>query len=78
MKCDCNNHCEININTRRTCSSCRLAKCFSSGMDAQMIRPSRTKPINRIPKQTTVARLSEGNQVNIRNLINIVTLKDFQ
>jgi hypothetical protein len=47
-------------------------------MDAQMIRPSRTKPINRIPKQTTVARLSEGNQVNIRNLINIVTLKDFQ
>lgn len=33
-------HCEININTRHMCSFCRLAKCFASGMQIEMLRPS--------------------------------------
>ncbi len=64
LKCDSDDHCEININNRRICPSCRLAKCFSSGMNAQMIRSPRTNQPNRIQNQTStiLVRLSERNQ----------------
>ncbi len=64
LKCDCGDHCQININNRRICSSCRFAKCFSSGMNAKMIRSCRTNQTNRIPMQTStvLVRLSERNQ----------------
>ncbi|CAF1205213.1 unnamed protein product [Adineta steineri] len=39
-KCNFGDHCEININSRRACSHCRLAKCFESGMNIEMIRSS--------------------------------------
>lgn len=36
-------HCEINIYSRRTCTFCRLAKCFASGMQIELIRCPRTR-----------------------------------
>ena len=44
MKCPYDSHCEININTRHTCSYCRLAKCFANGMQKELIRCPRPKP----------------------------------
>lgn len=38
FKCLRNNRCEINVKTRHMCSSCRLDKCFQSGMQAELIR----------------------------------------
>ncbi len=43
MKCVFDGHCEININNRHICSYCRLAKCFRSGMQIEMIRSSQSK-----------------------------------
>ncbi len=43
MKCAFDGHCEININNRHICSYCRLAKCFRSGMQIEMIRSSQSK-----------------------------------
>ncbi|CAF4423109.1 unnamed protein product, partial [Rotaria sp. Silwood2] len=42
LKCHFNDDCEINIHNRHVCSSCRLAKCFASGMQIDMFRCSRT------------------------------------
>ncbi|CAF1394814.1 unnamed protein product [Rotaria sordida] len=41
LKCHFNNDCDININTRHTCASCRLAKCFINGMCIELIRSHR-------------------------------------
>ncbi|CAF1044367.1 unnamed protein product [Rotaria sp. Silwood1] len=41
-KCIFNGNCEINTFNRHICSSCRLAKCFASGMQIEMLRSSRT------------------------------------
>jgi hypothetical protein len=35
--------CEININTRRNCTACRLAKCFLVGMSSDLIRKEERK-----------------------------------
>lgn len=43
MKCRFNDKCDINVNTRRLCSSCRLKKCFAIGMCSKMIRSSHPK-----------------------------------
>lgn len=40
-KCIFNGNCEINTLNRHICSSCRLAKCFASGMQVEMLRSSR-------------------------------------
>ncbi|CAF3866102.1 unnamed protein product [Rotaria sp. Silwood1] len=43
--CDFGGQCEININTRHVCSSCRLTKCFKCGMNIDKLQTSRqTKP----------------------------------
>ncbi|CAF4739974.1 unnamed protein product, partial [Rotaria sp. Silwood1] len=41
LKCYFDNDCNININNRHTCASCRLAKCFDIGMSIEMIRSFR-------------------------------------
>ncbi len=53
MKCDFDGHCEINMNNRHTCTSCRIDKCFASGMRSDMIRacmPKKKKKIIREKK----------------------------
>lgn len=47
----------MNINTRRLCSSCRLAKCFASGMQIKLIRCSHTK---RKTKKQTAKKVIES------------------
>ncbi len=43
MKCRSGNDCNININNRRICSSCRLAKCFANQMSIELFRSTHTK-----------------------------------
>ncbi|CAF1205581.1 unnamed protein product [Rotaria sp. Silwood1] len=76
LQCRWNGNCEININTRHVCSSCRLRKCFTNEMQIEMIRGSyshrnktkkNTNEID-IPIQTTstvIARLNEPEQVRL-------------
>ncbi|CAF4964745.1 unnamed protein product [Rotaria sp. Silwood1] len=64
--CDFGGQCEININTRHVCSSCRLAKCFKCGMTIDKLQTSRqTKPKGsisvkkQIQDQLVMVRLSD-------------------
>jgi len=43
FSCRFSGNCEINSNNRRTCSSCRLAKCFAKKMKVDLIRCHRSK-----------------------------------
>ncbi|CAF4996058.1 unnamed protein product, partial [Rotaria sp. Silwood1] len=40
FKCDFDEQCQININNRHICTSCRLAKCFKCGMKMENFRLS--------------------------------------
>ncbi len=42
MKCRIHDKCNITINNRRICSSCRLAKCFANGMSIELFRSPHT------------------------------------
>jgi hypothetical protein len=42
LKCRFDDECEININNRRICSSCRLAKCFANAMSIELFRCTHT------------------------------------
>ncbi|CAF4383161.1 unnamed protein product, partial [Adineta steineri] len=37
LHCNDKNDCKITSETRRNCSACRLAKCFSSGMQSDRL-----------------------------------------
>ncbi|CAF2953949.1 unnamed protein product [Rotaria sp. Silwood2] len=54
FKCDFFDQCDVNINNRRICSSCRLAKCFTSGMQSDLIRCPLSKKITSKQKQKKV------------------------
>ncbi|CAF0983436.1 unnamed protein product [Adineta ricciae] len=41
--CQYNDECEVNMLTRHTCAACRLAKCFSTGMKANLNRKDKRK-----------------------------------
>ncbi|CAF1092799.1 unnamed protein product [Adineta ricciae] len=43
FQCDLNNKCDINIHSRRVCPACRLRKCFTVGMQVELIRGSRLR-----------------------------------
>ncbi len=68
-----NGHCEIDINARRVCPYCRLAKCFRSGMQIEMIRSARSKtsekrkltPDEIQTTSTALVRLKEPEQVRL-------------
>ncbi|CAF3732330.1 unnamed protein product [Rotaria sp. Silwood1] len=71
-KCNYNGQCEININNRHICSSCRLSKCFKSGMKVEMIRKHRqTIVINKNKNQlsTSLVKLNEIKQISTLNLL---------
>ncbi|CAF1413561.1 unnamed protein product [Rotaria sordida] len=56
-KCLFDGHCQINTLNRHNCSSCRLAKCFKSGMQVAMLRSSRTTK-NKTKQQQKVTKIS--------------------
>ncbi|CAF1325805.1 unnamed protein product [Rotaria sordida] len=81
LKCDFDGNCQIDINNRHVCSYCRLMRCFSNGMQTEMIRfpyPKRDKKkqkrkIMMDSKQTTsktLVRLNEVEQVRLFNYYN--------
>ncbi|CAF3625536.1 unnamed protein product [Rotaria sp. Silwood1] len=67
-KCIFNGNCEINTFNRHICSSCRLAKCFASGMQVEMFRSSRTSLIQN-QLQSNLLRLS----IHDWNLLSKIT-----
>ncbi|CAM4947978.1 unnamed protein product [Rotaria socialis] len=73
-KCHFNGHCEINSLNRHICSSCRLAKCFESGMQIQMLRSSRirkNKTKRKIKETEILAILTTLNDTNRKQ--NVLT-----
>ncbi|CAF1350711.1 unnamed protein product, partial [Rotaria sordida] len=66
LKCKSGDHCEINVYNRRICPSCRLAKCFASGMTVEMIRSSRANQtmINRKKKSASTALVRLADRRN--------------
>ena len=76
--CVANGECEININNRHVCSSCRLAKCFANGMQTELIRSrlSRRNVLNRSVNMTpTLNILTTTSQPNEVRLVSIQGLK---
>ncbi|CAF1327115.1 unnamed protein product [Rotaria magnacalcarata] len=63
-KCHFNGHCEINSLNRHLCSSCRLVKCFESGMQIQMLRSSIIK------KNKTKRKIKETERLDILTTLN--------
>ncbi len=68
VKCNFDGHCEINVNTRHVCSHCRLAKCFSSGMKVEMIRPSREKRSTSTVQRRSTALVQSNAPEKVRIL----------
>jgi hypothetical protein len=76
LECNYGGYCDIDVNNRRTCASCRLTKCFANGMHIEMIRSSSTKKKNRItrkrkidlilPTSTVSAKLNEKQPEQVR------------
>jgi hypothetical protein len=67
FKCVFDGHCEVNVNNRHVCKSCRLDKCFARGMRTEMIRSSlsktnKTRQERRITS-TALVRLNEPQRV---------------
>ncbi|CAF0792214.1 unnamed protein product [Didymodactylos carnosus] len=61
LKCHLSGYCEMNVNTRRQCTYCRLQKCFDVGMRKEWIRTDKEKHIkkclmsnNRLLKETVI------------------------
>ncbi|CAF4226121.1 unnamed protein product [Rotaria sordida] len=74
LKCDFDDQCEININNRHICASCRLSKCLKSGMKVERIRTSiRTAPYNKNKNKnklsTSLVKLNEIEQIPTLNLL---------
>ncbi|CAF3892469.1 unnamed protein product [Rotaria sordida] len=54
LKCHFDNKCDIDMNNRHTCASCRLRKCFINGMCSEMIRSSQCKKNKRNKKRKLI------------------------
>ncbi|CAF0712052.1 unnamed protein product [Adineta steineri] len=63
--CTFNKCCEINMQTRHTCTACRLAKCFTMGMSSDLIRKEDTKKLKCTSslKQSSTTDRSASHQV---------------
>ncbi|CAF0971698.1 unnamed protein product [Rotaria sp. Silwood1] len=54
LKCSFGNECDININNRHICASCRLRKCFMNGMRIEMIRSCRYTKSQKYEKEKSI------------------------
>ncbi|CAF4094167.1 unnamed protein product [Adineta steineri] len=61
--CTFNKCCEINVQTRHTCTACRLTKCFMMGMSSDLIRKEDTKKL----KQSSTTDQSKSQDVAVHN-----------
>ncbi|CAF0712036.1 unnamed protein product [Adineta steineri] len=67
--CTFNKCCEINVQTRHTCTACRLTKCFMMGMSSDLIRKEDTKKL----KQSSTTDQSKSQDVAVHTVLQIVT-----
>ncbi|CAF1353817.1 unnamed protein product [Rotaria sp. Silwood1] len=72
--CNFNGQCEININNRHTCSSCRLAKCYKCGMSIDKLQESRyckpkIKALVKVQGQQQPERVRLLNQTDRNKII---------
>ncbi|UJR07776.1 hypothetical protein I4U23_012059 [Adineta vaga] len=77
FQCDLQNDCDININNRRTCSACRLKKCFTQGMQIELIRGSRVRKNMKRKKTMNHAsieliELSKNNRLQLLPIVNLI------
>ncbi len=80
MKCYFDNQCNINVNNRHACSSCRLKKCFTSGMCIEMIRSTLSENKSTIDSTSTAFVIqdnkNQSEQVtyasNVHQLVNFL------
>jgi len=78
--CNHDGQCEVNINNRRLCASCRLVKCFKSGMSIDMFRASIQKrmktngPTNTTtsPIMNTLVRVEKQHQPERFSTLNLL------
>ncbi|CAF3334925.1 unnamed protein product [Rotaria sp. Silwood2] len=71
FKCNSDGHCEININNRHVCSSCRLRKCFTKGMQINMVRLPFSKRNRRKKKITEIVNPTETT-CTVFSIVNIL------
>jgi hypothetical protein len=71
LTCDYDANCEININTRHVCSTCRLAKCFNIGMQVELIRCSTLKnnKNKRKKKTTKISHTTDQSQQVMKKIL---------
>ncbi|CAF3685643.1 unnamed protein product [Rotaria sp. Silwood1] len=67
--CRYNGECEININNRHICTSCRLNKCFETGMNTDKFRASRSKII----KTNNLVQINVQHQPDQLLICNILS-----
>ncbi|CAF1546878.1 unnamed protein product [Rotaria sp. Silwood1] len=78
FKCDFDEQCQININNRHICTSCRLAKCFKCGMKMENFRLSGSKIKNQsnkmktLPISTDLIKLSKRNEIKMLPTLNLL------
>ncbi|CAF0820187.1 unnamed protein product [Adineta ricciae] len=71
--CDYDGNCEININNRRICAYCRLAKCFAMGMMSDLIRgPQTTKHRKAESNTSTVTALARIHEPSLIPTVNLL------
>ncbi|CAF0729180.1 unnamed protein product [Adineta steineri] len=73
--CNFDKCCEINMQTRHTCTACRLAKCFMMGMSSDLIRKEDTKKLKRTSslKQNSTTDQSTSQDITVHTVLQIVT-----
>ncbi|CAF1396041.1 unnamed protein product [Rotaria sp. Silwood1] len=73
FQCRFGGQCQVNIYNRHVCSSCRLAKCFKSGMKIEMFRLSKLTRKNKI-NQTNETKTKQISQY----VINVIRQNQIQ
>jgi hypothetical protein len=73
LTCYFDRQCEINVNNRHICASCRLAKCFKFGMSTNLFRgPNITKSNTKALVKEQVEHQSEQVRLLKRKSNNLI------
>ncbi|CAF0719274.1 unnamed protein product [Adineta steineri] len=71
--CNFDKRCEINMQTRHTCTACRLAKCFMMGMSSDLIRKEDTKKLKRSSSLKQSSTTDQSTSQQVTTTLQIVT-----
>ncbi|CAF1105592.1 unnamed protein product [Adineta steineri] len=65
--------CEINMQSRHTCTDCRLTKCSTMGMSSDLIRKDTKKVERSSLKQSSTTDQSTSQDITVHTVIQLVT-----